>query len=800
MRADPVHGVPRQAQPDRHRETSTEREAVSRAQTLAVDEAHNYLNADSNRTQQLRGTRADHVLLFTATPISRGAGDLLALVTLLGADNFDDTTLDVLSGLGRGRSETVPASVVDRVRAEISRFTVRRTKATLNALVDRDPVPYIDPLTGRVARYPVHRSQAYPTGETPADAAVAGRIREVAGELTGIGLLEATIAVPAGLRAEYGDQRWLDLRLGAVRGFAAHHVLDVMRSSRAALVEHLAGSGAAVERFGLDPAFKAKDTGEQIDKLTRRAVTGPPAVDLDCEVPDWLTDPAAWKTACGAEADRYRVLLALAFELGPAREDTKARLIADLAAAHDRVLVFDRHLITLTALSGHLARIGVTAVTATGETAGARKQVQALFARDATTRAVALCSDALNEGLNLQGASALVHLDFPTTLRVAEQRVGRVDRMDSLHDEIEVWWPRDGPGFATRDTERLVERAAESTRLLGSNLDLPDLRARTEDPLVDVDVVMARADSDGERWDGLPDALDPVRQLVSGDTALIAAADYDDVRSTRRRVLARVSPVRADRPWVFLAVAGSADGAPRWYYLDGADLAITTGLDGVCRQLRAQLTAAPASRPLDADALTLLDRALTAAARHEFDDLPQRLARARQQMAEVIPEWSSTARGTGDQHAAAVLERLALLADPEVVETLVDPYLVGDRWLRFVSPVLEADRRAHPRRAFTRLSDITKTLIDHPPPIDDLTKHFTGLPPLRSLDGRVTACILGVIEQIPNRRRDDVVDTKMTTTVGEHWTCASLARVGWVPRSPGTASTGPTTWPWPPTS
>jgi len=31
-----------------------------------------------------------------------------------------------------------------------------------------------------------------------------------------------------------------------------------------------------------------------------------------------------------------------------------------------------------------------------------------------------------------------VHLDLPTTLRVVEQRVGRVDRMNSLHDVIEV--------------------------------------------------------------------------------------------------------------------------------------------------------------------------------------------------------------------------------------------------------------------------------------------------------------------------------------------------------------------------
>jgi hypothetical protein len=729
-------------------ETRTQRAAVSQAQTLAVDEAHNFLNGDSNRTRQLRGARADHVLLFTATPISRGAGDLLALVTLLGADNFDDATLDVLARLSHGRSEVIPAAVVDRVRAEISRFTVRRTKTTLNALVDRDPDAYTDPLTGRVARYPVHRSRAYPTGETGQDAAIASRIRQLAGELTGIGLLEATIAVPVSLRSDYTDQRWLDFRLGSIRGLAAHHVLDAMRSSRAALVEHLAGSAAAVERFVLDPGFKQKGTGEQITRLDQRAVSGPPAVELECKIPPWLTEPTAWAAACQADADRYRAILTLAGDLSPAREEAKAKRIADLVTAaggHERVLVFDRHLITLAAMATHLAARGIDVVTATGETPRAKNRVQKLFAREATGRAVALCSDALNEGLNLQGASALVHLDFPTTLRVAEQRVGRVDRMDSPHDQIEVWWPRDGDAFATHNHERLVERAAESTRLLGSNLDLPDLGGRVDGPVVDVDEVMAQADAAGaERWDGLHDALDPVRQLVTGETALITAADYDDVRSTHRRVLARVSPVRADRPWVFLAVAGSADGAPRWYYLDGPDLAITTGFERVCQHLRTQLTDTPASHPLDADALTLLDRALIAASRHEFDDLPQRLQRARQQMAEVLAAWTVAARRSGDQHTVGVLERLAPLAD--AFDVPVDPYVVADRWLRLVSPVLETDRRAHPRRAFTRLSDITEALIEHPLSIDAITKQFAGLPPLRPIDGRVTACILGVTD------------------------------------------------------
>ena len=39
---------------------------------------------------QIGYSAADHVLMFTATPINRGAEDLLSLVDQLGADNFED--------------------------------------------------------------------------------------------------------------------------------------------------------------------------------------------------------------------------------------------------------------------------------------------------------------------------------------------------------------------------------------------------------------------------------------------------------------------------------------------------------------------------------------------------------------------------------------------------------------------------------------------------------------------------------------------------------------------------------------
>ena len=161
-----------------------------------------------------------------------------------------------------------------------------------------------------------------------------------------------------------------------------------------------------------------------------------------------------------------------------------------------------------------------------------RNRVTRLFAPTAAGRAIALCSDAMNEGLNLQGASVMVHLDLPTTLRVAEQRVGRVDRMDSRYDSIEAWWPRDTRAFATRANEKLVRRLEESESLLGANLNIPNLqRGSSDEELVSVESQIQEFEStEYAEWDGIHDALEPVRSLARWPRALISQSTYEHYR------------------------------------------------------------------------------------------------------------------------------------------------------------------------------------------------------------------------------------------------------------------------------
>src|SRR3546814_10087943 len=112
------------------------------------------------------------------------------------------------------------------------------------------------------------------------------------------------------------------------------------------------------------------------------------------------------------------------------------------------------------------------------------------------------------------------------------------------HDAIEVWWPDDGRAFATRANELLAQRAAESNALLGANVVLPQaLRGDT----VDLDTHIATVEErSADEWDGIRDALDPVRQLVTGSAPLVPTDPYDRPRTGDARIRTHLSLVRSD--------------------------------------------------------------------------------------------------------------------------------------------------------------------------------------------------------------------------------------------------------------
>ena len=136
----------------------------------------------------------------------------------------------------------------------------------------------------------------------------------------------------------------------------------------------------------------------------------------------------------------------------PDPDEIRVSLLRTLRATHRgaRIVAFSQYARTVTAL-GQLLRAepGVAVVTASGARIASgpvsRQEILAQFAGDAPPTPIVervdllLSTDLLSEGVDLRGASVVVHLDLPWNPARLEQRVGRARRLGSAHDAIHVY-------------------------------------------------------------------------------------------------------------------------------------------------------------------------------------------------------------------------------------------------------------------------------------------------------------------------------------------------------------------------
>jgi len=722
-------------------------EQVRRAQILAVDEGHNFLNFASNRTQQLLRNMADHVVLLTATPINRGVTDLLRIADMLGADNLSPSTLkafDKMLGVTR-LSRSLNEDEIDVLRREIQTFTVRRTKKVLNALIDREPEAYCD-RNGRPCRFPEHQPEIYTLDETQDDCRIAERINELADALHGVTHFVKPIELPETLRQRgVTEESHLAGRLSSARKLARYVVTRALRSSRAALIEHIEGTDAARQEFGIND-FSAKTATGNILRTLERCRGKPPENRLQIALPEWLTDEAAHARTSDADMAAYREIARLARQLSGEREKHKADLLQELLTRHNLILAFDSRPITLAVLRQHIGRPrGVTCVLAWGGSGTGRSTLLSTYAHGSEARGViGLCSDSMAEGVNLQQASALVHLDMPSVVRIAEQRVGRVDRLDSPHARIEAWWPQDAPAFALTTDERFIERYETVERLLGSNMPLPEHLQASRDKVTAQQMIDEFEAKRLEAWDGIDDAFAPVRNLVSGPAALVGPAVYEHYRRVTARVLSRVSLVPSKVPWAFFCLTSGSFAAPRWLLLPSYNGEPVSSLTDVAGALRERLGPGVDNLALTERSAQLLNRFIGRLAHCERRLLPRKKQRALEEMERILEQLIRHASADHDQTALEHLQKVQQMLKNPAPDRQPDWDEVAARWLDLIRPIWFEKLRSRKRKPLL-LAHVRKDLLDRKPwLIDQIERHFEQFPILPGPETRIRACIVGV--------------------------------------------------------
>ncbi|HET7614903.1 MAG TPA: helicase-related protein, partial [Gemmatimonadaceae bacterium] len=156
-------------------------------------------------------------------------------------------------------------------------------------------------------------------------------------------------------------------------------------------------------------------------------------------------------------------------------DDHRATIVPEIVATHrgSAIVAFAQYSETVSMLFRRLSRsVRVALLTSHGArvAGGALGRDEAIhrFAPVANHRPapsaaekidLLLTTDLLSEGVNLQDASVVIHLDIPWTVARMEQRVGRVARIGSRHSQVHVHLLRPpASAAATLETDEILDR------------------------------------------------------------------------------------------------------------------------------------------------------------------------------------------------------------------------------------------------------------------------------------------------------------------------------------------------------
>lgn len=723
-------------------------EELKLANILTIDEAHNYLSPNSNRTALIKDNHADFKILITATPISKKVEDLLRLIELLDIDNLDDKNFELYKDLVHKPYLRSNEHNVQNLRNFISQFTVRRTKKSLNAEIDKQPEKYLNALN-KPCRFPEQISKTYITKETDSDKALVSQINELIKKIKGITYLTTFHKPKFEITNEDSLEGYVKKRINSGKALSAYMIRASLRSSNVALVEHIEGTKHAMSHFGFEG--KTKETGDKLAKIKGYLLKGKlpvrNAMFKKEFFPEWLIDKELYIKSCEEEYAIYSEISALAKKLSNAREIGKVKQLINTCKSHDNVIAFDSTVITLY----YFRKLfqdnypNQRLLVATGsEKDKDSKLVMEVFnlKSDSTEKYIALCSDKMSESIDLQRASCILLLDLPSVLRVVEQRIGRVDRMDSLNAKIEIYWPDDSEEYSLKADSRLIQTNDLVEQIYGSNFEVPEsLRERLFTKTETIDSMIKEfkdfIDKD-ESWTGIHDSFQSIIDLKEGPTALIKEELYNEFRNVTSEVKTRVSFLSSNTDWCFIALRGDKIKSPKWYFIDSEQV-IHTDFPDVCQQLRSSITKDSERLTWEQDSLK---KYITLFKKKERELLPPKKKRALEVVEHLIvlkmksKDCSSELKG----HLRYLEKLLSSKA-----EEIVDFERLAEEWIAILQPILDEKRKANKRKKIIyNLSNLRNEYKKIDFDAINWEKLFENSIIADDVDKRIAACIIGV--------------------------------------------------------
>jgi len=353
---------------------------------LILDESHHARNRRTRRYHRISQlARNSRVLMLSATPIHNRRADLVMLLSIFLGSRAENLT-----------------------EAELARCVVRRDRVTAGL----DGFPQVEPVTAL---------------ELPDDPEMVSRL----------------MSLPAPLPVRDGGSGGSLVNRGLVHQWASSEAAlgDALRrrvAKAAALVASLEAG-----RYPSAAELKAWTFFEDALQLGFPELLAPEADDSTALLESVVAHAAALETLLKSYAGTSRI------------DDARAGHVLKLRRANPRakIVAFAQYSSTIRALFRRVAADGgVATLTASGArvavgTLSRQEAIERFAPRANRTRSpsraetidLLLCTDLLSEGVNLQDAELVLHLDVPWTAARMEQRVGRVARMGSTHSRIGVY-------------------------------------------------------------------------------------------------------------------------------------------------------------------------------------------------------------------------------------------------------------------------------------------------------------------------------------------------------------------------
>jgi hypothetical protein len=280
-------------------------------------------------------------------------------------------------------------------------------------------------------------------------------------------------------------------------------------------------------------------------------------------------------------------------------------------------------------------------------------------------------------------------------------------------------------------------------QVLGANMPIPeeflkDYHEEVIDAHQMINIYQDQEQVEEQTWDGIQDAFQPVRELVSGPTALIKKQEYEELKKAQARILSTVSCLHAKEYWGFFTLAGSEYRAPRWLFVD-EKLHVESELPAVCSSLRSMLQEVePAGWHEEAD--VFLRKALKVIGRHEKEMLPNKKKRALRQMDTVLRAYLGK-EAENTRRKSALLDLLEVVEDRD---NRFDQYQFTQKWLEMIKPYFIYKQEESPQKNVVRIHQLNEYLIDNPLSLAQLEKLLESVVVLQPVEERIASCIIGV--------------------------------------------------------